>query len=299
MSRPRRFDWLFRPNLADEDLPLSAEARFAEALSELPPVERSALALSEIGGLDTEEIASRMGTEPAVVRKLLDRARASVQTNLAGAGRRGVSALLPLQSWWQSGASAPAVRTAGAVAAAVVGTGVAIGGASAEAPLPPLTAPDTPAAHAIESSPPGRPLLARAAASTAAASPIRAHRRESVTVPQPRSRARVRVVPTRRGPLVERGSAPGRARADEARDPVTRRPVVPAAAPARPQRPRPQPVETVARTVPQVPAPAPVPVPVPVPAPAPPAELPALPRVEPPPLPVVPPPVVPGPPALP
>lgn len=69
------FDWFFRPHLADEDLPLSAELRFAEALAELPAIERSALALSEIGGLDTNEIAERLGTEVAVVRKLLVRAR--------------------------------------------------------------------------------------------------------------------------------------------------------------------------------------------------------------------------------
>ena len=74
MPRPTRFDWLFRPQVADVDLPLSAEGRFAEALAELPAVERSVLALSEIGGLDTAEIAERLGTDPAVVRKLLARA---------------------------------------------------------------------------------------------------------------------------------------------------------------------------------------------------------------------------------
>lgn len=102
MARPRRFDWLFRPQMADEDLPLSAEARFAEALAELPAVERSALALSEIGGLDTYEIAERLGTDPVVVRKLLTRARESVRTSIALRSRRGLSALIPFQNWWQS-----------------------------------------------------------------------------------------------------------------------------------------------------------------------------------------------------
>ena len=57
-------------------------------------MERSALALSEIGGLDTSEIAYRLGTDPAVVRKLLFHARESVRGSLTArrpprAGRRG------------------------------------------------------------------------------------------------------------------------------------------------------------------------------------------------------------------
>jgi predicted DNA-binding protein (UPF0251 family) len=107
MTTTRRFDWLFRPQLADEDLPQSAEMRFAEALAELPAVERSALALSDIGGLDTHEIAERLGTDAAVVRKLLFRARESVRTSLAAGGRRGLVAVLPFQSLWQ--AQEPAV----------------------------------------------------------------------------------------------------------------------------------------------------------------------------------------------
>jgi len=133
LSKPRRFDWLFRPQMADEDLPLSAEALFAEALAELPAVERSALALSEIGGLDASEIAERLGTDPAVVRKLLARARESVRASLAMRGR-GLTALLPFQSLWQTGPSAPVVRAAGVVAAAVIGPSVVVGGAGAEAP---------------------------------------------------------------------------------------------------------------------------------------------------------------------
>ena len=106
--------------MADEDLPLSAEARFAEVLAELPAVERSVLALSEIGGLDTNEIAERLGTDPAIVLKLLARAREAVRVSLAARGRRGLSALLPFQSLWQIGSSVPALRAAGVAAAAAV-----------------------------------------------------------------------------------------------------------------------------------------------------------------------------------
>ena len=281
MPRPRRFDWLFRPHLADEDLPLSAEARFAEALSELPPVERSALALAEIGGLNEEEIAERLGTEPDVVRKLLHRARASVRTAIAGSSRRGLTALLPLQNWWQTGASAPAVRAAGAVAAAVVGTGVAIGGASADPPRAALTAPDRPTAHTVAT----RRLEGSPRDGVAAAS-------SPVDVARPAAPASVTVTQSRAGAAKpragERANArphavpePERVPAPHTSVPVTQAPTPAAAPPAPPARPTPtERVETVARTLPQPPLPAPAPVvieppvaapvlPVPVPIPAP------------------------------
>jgi hypothetical protein len=157
MPRPTRFDWLFRPQVADVDLPLSAEARFAEALAELPAVERSALALSEIGGLDTYEIAERLGTDPAIVLKLLARARESVRASLAARGRRGLNVLLPFQSLWQVGSSAPAMRAAGLVAAAVVAPTVAVGGAGADAPRATLTPSDPLVVRAPER-PQRRPL---------------------------------------------------------------------------------------------------------------------------------------------
>lgn len=150
MPRPTRFDWLFRPHVADADLPLSAEARFAEALADLPAVERSALALSEIGGLDTDEIADRLGTEPAIVRKLLDRARESVRTSLATRGRRGITALLPFQNLWQLGSSGPTVRAAGLIVTAIVAPTVAIGGAAADTPRPVVLRADPPALRVLE-----------------------------------------------------------------------------------------------------------------------------------------------------
>ena len=73
------FDWLCPPAAADAEPRCSAKARRAEALAELPRIERSALALSGIGGLDADAIAQRLGTEPEIVRRLLDHARAAVR----------------------------------------------------------------------------------------------------------------------------------------------------------------------------------------------------------------------------
>jgi len=72
-------DWLSRPASADAERLRSAKARRAEALAELPRIERSALALSGIGGLDADAIATRLGTEPEIVRRLLEHARAAVR----------------------------------------------------------------------------------------------------------------------------------------------------------------------------------------------------------------------------
>ncbi len=93
MTTTRRFDWLLRPQPAEAEPP-------ARALAGLPAVERSALALSEIGGLDTAAIARRLGTDPAVVRKLLLRARESVRVSLTAGGRRGRVVALPFQRLW-------------------------------------------------------------------------------------------------------------------------------------------------------------------------------------------------------
>ena len=106
MPKATKFDWLCGPRLADVDLFPSAEGRSADALAELPAVERSALALSEIGGLDTDEIAERLGTDPAIVRKLLARARESVRTSLAEQARCRPTVPLPFQRLWQVGPSA-------------------------------------------------------------------------------------------------------------------------------------------------------------------------------------------------
>ena len=139
MADPRRFDWLFRPHARDEDAPLSAEARFAEALAQLPSAERSALALSELGGLGADEIAERLGTDREGAERLVARARATVRSALAGRGRSFLSALLPFQSSGPSGLAA-AARTFGAVAVGTVGIGATFDGSGA-ALLPERDAP--------------------------------------------------------------------------------------------------------------------------------------------------------------
>jgi len=267
MSKPTRFDWLFRPQLADEDQPLSAEARFAEALAELPAVERSALALSEIGGLDTHEIAERLGTDPAVVRRLLARARDSVRASLSG--RRGLTAVLPFQTLWQLGSSGPAVRAAGVVAAAVVAPSVVIGGAAVDAPQARVLAADPPAVRAVEDTRRSTFTAARARISVVRAA-VATTRPEPAAAP-PRSSAR---------PSVR--ARPGRdAAAVPAPQPPQRRPVTPAAQPDQP--PAPPPEQSPEQPQPQ-PAARAVPAPLPLPLPAPPAvELPVVP-----PLPAVP-----------
>jgi hypothetical protein len=123
VADPRRFDWLFRPQERDEDLPLSAEARFAEAFAQLPADERSALALSEIGGLEPDEIAERLGTGEDAAAALVARARASLRAALAQPGRRLLGLLGPLQQAAHSGAGGPAARAAGAAVLAAVGIG--------------------------------------------------------------------------------------------------------------------------------------------------------------------------------
>lgn len=277
MAKASRFDWFFRPHMPDEDRPLSAELRFAEALAELPAIERSALALSEIGGLGTEEIAQRLGTDAVVVRKVLARAREAVRATIAERGRRSLTALVPFQSWWSSGSTAPVVRTAGAVAAAVLGTGVAIGGAAADSPRPPLVSPDPPVVRAIDGpqarhddvatpAVPEPPVQERAQQPPATAGRA-AMRPESDHFgdigPRPgATAARPRHAPARRADEPEIGARPAPPPAAERRFPtvpVTEEPPAP---------PPPLPFPT--------PYPLPVPVPAPTPQPAP------LPPVDPP-----------------
>jgi len=292
MSRSRRFDWLFRPQLADEDMPLSAEAQFAEALAELPAVERSALALSEIGGLDTDEIAERLGTDPAVVRRVLACARASVRASLEVRGRRGMAALFPYQSWWQTGSSGSAVRAAGVVAAAVVGSSVAIGGAAADLPRATLTAPDSPRVRALERpnggafTAPRARVVAPAAAPAAAAAVAETEREEAAAGGERRRSVRPSAGPQRHQDAAAAAPAEQPLRREPAAPPVEREKPAPPVereklAPPPPARAEPEPfATTVARTVP---------LPVAPPAGPPPVELPVVPP--PPPVPVLPAPV--------
>jgi hypothetical protein len=228
VSTRRRFDWLFRPHTADEDLPLSAEARFAEALAELPAVERSALALSEIGGLDTEEIARYLGTEPAVVTSVLARARHAVRASLAARGR-GLAALLPLQSWWQTGGAAPAARAAGTVAATVLGTGVVIGGASAD-PVPPAqpAARDAPRVLVVAAPRPAAPE----------APPAQQQQQQRAVVPAPEPPAPEPAAAAAPGTQAVTAPPPARRAPPAAKPAPVPRPRVPGP-PARPAEPAP------------------------------------------------------------
>lgn len=262
--------------MADEDLPLSAEARFAEVLAELPAVERSALALSEIGGLDTEEIAARLGTEPAVARKLLERARAAARMSLAGS-RRGLATLLPVQSWWFGGAS-PAARAVGLVAAAVVGTGVATGGASASQPsaVPVRDAQQPVVSSSAQAAPARQPVARRGVPREAA--PGRSSQASSArATSRPQTAARRA---STRAPVA--ATAPPRPSPTPPSEPEPADP--PAAAPA----PAPPAAEPAPTTTAIVAEPLPVAVPEPeLPASPPPVEVPPLP-VAPPPLPTLP-----------
>jgi hypothetical protein len=179
---PRRFDWLFRPQTRDEDEPLSAEARFAEAFSELPAVERSALALSELGGLDAEEIARRLGTERDIAAALVARARAAVRASLGERSRRIVGALLPVHAPF-------------AVAVAAAGVAVHV---PAPAASPPRAEPPRVEARRVAPAAPVRGEAPRVPVASAAA---------SVPVAVPAVRLRARPVPAAPPPPARGASA--------------------------------------------------------------------------------------------
>ena len=59
-------------------------AELREAIERLPDRERAALLLREIDGLETEEVALRMGSSPKTVRSHISRARARLRRWLGG-----------------------------------------------------------------------------------------------------------------------------------------------------------------------------------------------------------------------
>ena len=63
-------------------------ARLAWALGQLPPEQRDAVSLRELGGLDYAEIAEVLGVELGTVRSRLSRGRAALRGLL---GRQGVT----------------------------------------------------------------------------------------------------------------------------------------------------------------------------------------------------------------
>jgi hypothetical protein len=159
-----RFNWL-QWTRRHEDEALTADAEFAEAFSELPAQEKSVLALAEIGGLQPGEIAHRLHTDVVVIDAMLARARRTMRAKLRA--KRGWPSLVPLDGWLSSAGPGPslAVRAAGAVAAAALGTGIvvaAVEDAAADPPQPVVHA-ERPVARALAVVPVSR-APARAAA---------------------------------------------------------------------------------------------------------------------------------------
>lgn len=118
--------------------PSAAEIR--EALARLRPNQRAALVLREIGGLSYAEIAEELELSVAAVETLLFRARRALREELEVAEERPVvrvgglvvwplsaalsEAAAPVTAW--VGSRGLAAKAAGAVGAAILGTGVAV-----------------------------------------------------------------------------------------------------------------------------------------------------------------------------
>lgn len=209
--------------------PAASEAEIAvgelrEALEELPPNQRAALVLREIGGFSYAEIAGRLELSIPAVQMLLFRARRALRAELEGDGTRFVRRLpaWPFPPWLAEGFASPGgslgvlPRAAGIVAASAVGATVVAGttmipGARPGAEPPPSRAqpnsvvsvfvrpqplparrasatrpPSSPAA--AEPRPTPRPLLRRhppPRQSAPAATPPRAQRPAAVSPPAP------------------------------------------------------------------------------------------------------------------
>lgn len=61
-------------------------ARLAGAMRQLPPEQRDAVGLRELGGLDYAEIAEVLGVEVGTVKSRISRGRAALRALLAGVG---------------------------------------------------------------------------------------------------------------------------------------------------------------------------------------------------------------------
>jgi RNA polymerase sigma-70 factor (ECF subfamily) len=169
----------------DETGPSAVELR--QAIARLGPRQRKALVLREIAGRSYAEIAATLELSVPAVETLLFRARRSLRQELtgwepAGPPRRRLTALLPWPLFspsdaagslagWAAGQGA-AVKVAGALSVAALGTGVVLqGGERTPADSPPqeraaLHAP----ARVVPTSP---PAIAAAPVSERAAAPRR------------------------------------------------------------------------------------------------------------------------------
>lgn len=175
-SRPHEVE--LDPELAvapEADGPTAAEIR--EALLRLRPNQRAVIVLREIGGLSYREIAETLGLSVPAVETLLFRSRRALREELAAEEREvvrvGGIVLWPLPAAFSDalgslavwlGRRGVAVKVAGAVGAAVIGTGAAVQAGAlpvpGNAPPPDREEPVAVAAASV----PDEPPRARAAA---------------------------------------------------------------------------------------------------------------------------------------
>jgi RNA polymerase sigma-70 factor, ECF subfamily len=147
--------------------PSGAEIR--QALQRLRPNQRAVLVLREIGGLSYSEIAETLGLSLSAVETLIFRSRRALREELAAGEERalvkvGGITLWPLPvalsgaagklaGWF--GSRAAAAKVAGAVGAAVIGTGVAVETGLVKLPGA-LAAKETPKVGAVTPGAPGQ-----------------------------------------------------------------------------------------------------------------------------------------------
>jgi hypothetical protein len=118
--------------LDDADAAAPSAADIKAALDDMPPRQRSALVLRELGGLPYAEIATRLDVSVPAVETLLFRARAGFRERLERTRAIAVTglptALLGRLSGWLGSVSEPSVvgRVVGVVGALAIGTGIAL-----------------------------------------------------------------------------------------------------------------------------------------------------------------------------
>jgi RNA polymerase sigma-70 factor, ECF subfamily len=202
-------DFLAAP---DREGPSAEDIRVA--LERLRPAQREALVLREIGGRSYVEIAAAMDMSVPAVETLLFRARQALRVEFDDEAprtrRRVLGGLVPLPGFgwdglgslagWLSGRGA-SVKVAGAMSAAVLGTGVGIqqglvprGDASAAKPSAPATAPIERGAPLTTAAAPSRDRMARPARSPA--KPARAQKPQRASSRRSQARAPKTVVAT-------------------------------------------------------------------------------------------------------
>ncbi|MFY9265454.1 MAG: RNA polymerase sigma factor [Solirubrobacterales bacterium] len=102
------------------------------AMHELPDRQRDALVMMELGGMSQKEIAADLGTTPAAVKKLVNRARDSLGEASEGSGysrrrvRRELHAAVPVLPLAATGGGLAAFGVGGATATGVGGVSVGV-----------------------------------------------------------------------------------------------------------------------------------------------------------------------------